>query len=46
MVTVMVMVIAGAPSYLNRFGEPKTIADLDHHNRRGSTISGRSMVDR
>lgn len=27
------MVIAGAPSYLRRFGEPKTIADLDHHNR-------------
>lgn len=27
------MVIAGSPSYLNRFGEPKTIADLEHHNR-------------
>lgn len=27
------MVIAAAPSYLSRFGEPKTIADLDHHNR-------------
>jgi DNA-binding transcriptional LysR family regulator len=29
------MVIAGAPSYLNRFGEPKSIADLEHHNRLG-----------
>lgn len=27
------MVIAAAPSYLSRFGEPKTVADLDHHNR-------------
>jgi DNA-binding transcriptional LysR family regulator len=29
------MVIAGAPSYLKRFGEPKTTADLEHHNRLG-----------
>jgi DNA-binding transcriptional LysR family regulator len=29
------MVIAGAPSYLGRFGEPKTIADLENHNRLG-----------
>jgi DNA-binding transcriptional LysR family regulator len=29
------MVIAGAPSYLGRFGEPKTIADLESHNRLG-----------
>jgi len=29
------MVIAGSPSYLNRFGEPKTIADLEHHSRLG-----------
>jgi DNA-binding transcriptional LysR family regulator len=27
------MVIAAAPSYLRRFGEPKTVADLEHHNR-------------
>lgn len=27
------MVIAGAPSYLSRFGEPRTIADLERHNR-------------
>lgn len=27
------MVIAGSPSYLSRFGEPKTVADLEHHNR-------------
>lgn len=29
------MIIVGAPSYLRRFGEPKTIADLEHHNRLG-----------
>jgi DNA-binding transcriptional LysR family regulator len=29
------MVIAGAPSYLSRFGEPQTIVDLEHHNRLG-----------
>jgi DNA-binding transcriptional LysR family regulator len=29
------MVIAGAPSYLGRFGEPKTIADLENHDRLG-----------
>jgi DNA-binding transcriptional LysR family regulator len=29
------MVIAGAPSYLKRFGEPKTTTDLEHHNRLG-----------
>lgn len=27
------MVIVGAPSYLTRFGEPRTIEDLEHHNR-------------
>jgi DNA-binding transcriptional LysR family regulator len=29
------MVIAGAPSYMRRFGEPKTIVDLESHNRLG-----------
>lgn len=29
------MVIAGAPAYLARLGEPRTIEDLDHHNRLG-----------
>lgn len=27
------MVIAGAPSYLSHFGQPKTIDDLERHNR-------------
>jgi DNA-binding transcriptional LysR family regulator len=27
------MVIAAAPSYLSRCGEPKTIVDLERHNR-------------
>lgn len=29
------MVIVGTPAYLARFGEPKTIEDLDRHNRLG-----------
>ncbi|MDQ8732075.1 LysR family transcriptional regulator [Bradyrhizobium sp. LHD-71] len=29
------LMIVGAPSYLQRYGEPKTIADLDRHNRLG-----------
>jgi DNA-binding transcriptional LysR family regulator len=29
------MVIVGAPSYLDRFGQPNTIEDLDRHNRLG-----------
>lgn len=29
------MVIAGAPAYLARLGEPKTIEDLERHNRLG-----------
>lgn len=29
------MVVVGAPAYLARFGEPKTIDDLDHHTRLG-----------
>jgi DNA-binding transcriptional LysR family regulator len=29
------MVIAAAPAYLRRFGEPKSIADLDNHQRLG-----------
>lgn len=29
------MMIVGAPAYLDRFGEPKTIEDLDAHNRLG-----------
>jgi DNA-binding transcriptional LysR family regulator len=29
------MVIVGAPSYLRRFGEPRTIEDLEGHNRLG-----------
>ncbi len=29
------MVIAGAPAYLARFGEPRTIEDLERHNRLG-----------
>jgi DNA-binding transcriptional LysR family regulator len=29
------MVVVAAPAYLTRFGEPKTIEDLDHHNRLG-----------
>jgi DNA-binding transcriptional LysR family regulator len=27
------LIIVAAPSYLAKFGEPKTIADLEHHNR-------------
>lgn len=27
------MVVVGSPYYLDRFGEPKTIEDLDRHNR-------------
>jgi DNA-binding transcriptional LysR family regulator len=29
------MTIVAAPSYLERFGEPKSVADLDTHNRLG-----------
>jgi DNA-binding transcriptional LysR family regulator len=29
------MTIVAAPAYLDRFGVPKTLADLDHHNRIG-----------
>ena len=29
------MVVVGAPAYLARFGEPKTVDDLDHHTRLG-----------
>jgi DNA-binding transcriptional LysR family regulator len=29
------MIIVGSPGYLARFGEPKTVEDLDHHNRLG-----------
>jgi DNA-binding transcriptional LysR family regulator len=29
------MVIVGAPSYLARFGKPRTLDDLQHHNRLG-----------
>ncbi|MCJ2090161.1 LysR family transcriptional regulator [Methylobacterium sp. E-005] len=29
------MVIVGAPAYLDRFGRPETVADLDGHNRLG-----------
>lgn len=29
------MVVVGSPAYLARIGEPKTIEDLDHHNRLG-----------
>ncbi|MDR3515244.1 MAG: LysR family transcriptional regulator [Azospirillaceae bacterium] len=29
------MVIVGAPAYIRRFGEPRTIADLENHHRLG-----------
>lgn len=29
------MIIVATPTYLTRFGEPKTIEDLDHHHRIG-----------
>jgi DNA-binding transcriptional LysR family regulator len=29
------MMIVGAPSYLEKYGEPKSIADLEQHNRLG-----------
>lgn len=29
------MVVVGAPSYLERYGEPKSAEDLEHHNRLG-----------
>jgi DNA-binding transcriptional LysR family regulator len=43
------MVIVASPSYLERFGAPKTIADLDMHNRLGfgyvRTVEGWPLRD-
>lgn len=42
------MMIVGAPAYLARFGEPKTVAELEGHNRLGfcyaRTIEGWPLV--
>lgn len=43
------MVVVGAPAYLARFGEPKTVDDLDDHNRLGfgyaRTVDGWPMLE-
>lgn len=42
------MVVVGAPAYLARFGEPKTLDELDRHNRLGfgyvRTVDGWPML--
>jgi DNA-binding transcriptional LysR family regulator len=38
------MVIAAAPSYLSRFGEPRSIADLEQHSRLGFGYVRRSTA--
>jgi DNA-binding transcriptional LysR family regulator len=44
------MVIVGAPTYLQRFGVPKAIDDLDHHHRLGfgyaRAVDGWPMKDK
>lgn len=43
------MVVVGAPAYLARFGEPKTLDELDRHNRLGfgyvRTVDGWPMLE-